>query len=165
MKALLIAAAAGAVAGGILLGGAVGVIQQARIDREVAAHAMTKQAHAQAAAKAEAENRAEERRRRELIDEVQRNAQLEIESVRRDAAAAGVTADRLRAEVASLRQRVATGDPVSTLRSPAGTDALDLLAELLSRADGRAGELAAHLDRSRVAGLACERAYDRLRND
>ncbi len=45
----------------------------------------------------------------------------------------------------------------------AGADPLDLLAQLFSRADDRAGELAAIADRARVAGLACERAYEALR--
>jgi hypothetical protein len=38
-----------------------------------------------------------------------------------------------------------------------------VLADVLGRADDRAGELAAALDASRAAGLACERAYDALR--
>jgi hypothetical protein len=37
-----------------------------------------------------------------------------------------------------------------------------VLADLLSRADERAGELAAAYDRARAAGLACEQAYDAL---
>lgn len=52
MRSLLISAAAGVVAGGVLFGGAVGVIQQARIEREMAAHAETKQEYADARADA-----------------------------------------------------------------------------------------------------------------
>ncbi|WP_425591458.1 DUF2514 family protein [Brenneria nigrifluens] len=37
-----------------------------------------------------------------------------------------------------------------------------LLADVLQRADDRAGELAAYADRARVAGLTCERAYDAI---
>jgi hypothetical protein len=37
-----------------------------------------------------------------------------------------------------------------------------VLADLLSRADERAGELAAAYDRARASGLACERAYQSL---
>ena len=42
------------------------------------------------------------------------------------------------------------------------TSAGDVLSDVLSRADKRAGELAAAYDQSRAAGLACERAYDAL---
>jgi hypothetical protein len=37
-----------------------------------------------------------------------------------------------------------------------------VLADVLSRIDAAAGELAAYADRSRVAGMACEAAYDSL---
>ncbi len=35
-----------------------------------------------------------------------------------------------------------------------------VLADVLGRIDSAAGELAAHADRARVAGMACEAAYD-----
>lgn len=47
-----------------------------------------------------------------------------------------------------------------------GTDSLDLLAGLFSRADQAAGELARFADAAHIAGLACERSYDALtKND
>jgi hypothetical protein len=39
-----------------------------------------------------------------------------------------------------------------------------VLSNLLQRADKRAGELAAAYDRSRIAGLACERSYDGVKS-
>jgi len=38
-----------------------------------------------------------------------------------------------------------------------------VLSELFQRADKRAGELAAAYDRARIAGQACERSYDSMR--
>ncbi|WP_150690076.1 DUF2514 family protein [Pandoraea communis] len=43
-----------------------------------------------------------------------------------------------------------------------GTDPLDMLAGLFSRADKAAGELAEFADAAHIAGLACERSYDAL---
>ncbi|QOW12262.1 hypothetical protein S96127_4431 (plasmid) [Yersinia pestis] len=45
----------------------------------------------------------------------------------------------------------------------AGSGAV-LLAELFRRADERAGELAAAADEARTRGLACENAYNALKN-
>ncbi|MGY2680808.1 hypothetical protein ACVWVZ_000142 [Pseudomonas tolaasii] len=42
------------------------------------------------------------------------------------------------------------------------TRAAMVLSDLLQRADKRAGELAVAYDRARIAGLACERAYNSL---
>ncbi|WP_407935329.1 DUF2514 family protein [Cupriavidus alkaliphilus] len=39
---------------------------------------------------------------------------------------------------------------------------LDVLADVLSRAHQRVGELAEYADRARIAGLARERAYEAL---
>lgn len=44
------------------------------------------------------------------------------------------------------------------------TGPADLLADMLRRADDRAGELAHVADTARARGLACERAYDSARN-
>jgi phage tail sheath protein FI len=44
-------------------------------------------------------------------------------------------------------------------------DALDLLADLLGRADERAGELAKIADERGIAGQQCERSYDALIGD
>ncbi|VWC27090.1 gp23 [Burkholderia lata] len=46
--------------------------------------------------------------------------------------------------------------------SPAAGDTLDLLADVLGRADQRAGDLAEYADRAGMAGQQCERDYDAL---
>ncbi|KAA0943668.1 DUF2514 family protein [Pseudomonas sp. ANT_H14] len=38
-----------------------------------------------------------------------------------------------------------------------------VLADVLKRADERAGEMAVAYDRARIAGLTCERSYESLR--
>lgn len=56
-------------------------------------------------------------------------------------------------------------DPGATIRSQAAraTNAV-VLADLFERADRVAGQLAAAHDQARAAGLACEHAYDAIRN-
>ncbi|MCY1533765.1 hypothetical protein D9M68_691130 [compost metagenome] len=92
-----------------------------------------------------------------------RDAKGELEAARTDAVAAESAADRLQLEVNRLRAvRAATCSAIAAQQRAAGLDAFGVLADLFASADRRAGELAAALDRSRVAGLACERAYDGL---
>ncbi|WP_334070261.1 DUF2514 family protein, partial [Burkholderia cepacia] len=67
----------------------------------------------------------------------------------------------------SLQQRVdqlvaAARHPAATTGGSAAGDALDLLANVLGRADQRAGDLAEYADRARIAGQQCERDYDAL---
>lgn len=54
------------------------------------------------------------------------------------------------------------GDSAPIGGSEATRDPIVVLADVFSRADARAGELAATLDAARVAGQACERSYDAL---
>lgn len=103
-------------------------------------------------------------------DEYQRRtaAQSEIaKDANQQRTAALADAFAARAAAGSLQQRVdqlvaAARHPATSAGSPAAGDALDLLADVLGRADQRAGELAEALDASRIAGLACEKSYDSL---
>ena len=91
--------------------------------------------------------------------EIQRNAREKLDAVAADVAAAGSAAERLRERVAELSRRPAAcpgAGEGGTAAGPAGM----VLADVLSRVDAAAGELAAHADRARVAGMACEAAYD-----
>lgn len=72
-----------------------------------------------------------------------------------------------RAAAGSLQQRVdqlvaVARHPAAAAGSQAAGNALDLLADVLGRADQRAGELAEYADRARIAGQQCERDYDAL---
>ena len=102
--------------------------------------------------------RTEEQRRTQEQATIAKDAKNEAEQARADARAAGDVSERLRARVAQLLAKhpatAAGGAPAQT------TD--ELLAELFRRADRRAGILAQDLDAARVAGQACERAYDSL---
>jgi len=104
--------------------------------------------------------RTEEQRRTAAQSEIANDANQQRTAALADAFAA-------RAAAGSLQQRVdrlvaAARHPAATTGSPAATDALDLLADVLGRADERAGQLAEYADRARIAGQQCERDYDAL---
>ncbi|WP_321849688.1 DUF2514 family protein [Burkholderia diffusa] len=104
--------------------------------------------------------RAEEQRRTAAQSEIAKDANQQRTAALADAFAA-------RAAAGSLQQRVdqlvaAARHPAATTGSPAAGDALDLLADVLSRIDQRAGDLAEYADRARIAGQQCERDYDAL---
>ncbi|HHP5403294.1 TPA: DUF2514 domain-containing protein [Aeromonas veronii] len=131
---------------------------QAKWDEETARLAISR-------AKAVQEAREEEQRRQAEIDEVRTHAQEQITQAQADAAAAGIESGRLREQARRLAARASQCASHSSTPqgSPAAEQPAVVLADLLSRADERAGELAAAYDRARASGLACERAYDSLR--
>lgn len=94
--------------------------------------------------------------------EIANDATKGAETARNDARAAGAVAEQLRQRVAQLGASAAAGHPAAVGTGPAAGDPLDVLADVLGRADQRAGELAAYADAARIAGLACERSYDAL---
>ena len=116
---------------------------------------------ATARTKAEEKAREEEQRRQAEIDKVRDHAQEEIAQAQADAVTAGLESGRLREQARRLAARAnqcASNPGAAQGGSAAGHPAM-VLADLLSRADERAGELAAAYDRARASGLACERAY------
>lgn len=93
-----------------------------------------------------------------------RETQTQITAARADAVDARLAGDRLQQRVAALvaAARAASAHPgAEPAVAPAG-DALDLLADVFSRADARAGVLADYADAARIAGAGCERDYDAL---
>ncbi|MBR7961266.1 DUF2514 family protein [Burkholderia vietnamiensis] len=144
--AVIVAAVVG-LAGGYFKGHADGV-------RTTSAAAQKAQLGAVSAA------RAEEQRRTAAQSEIAKDANQQRTAALADAFAA-------RAAAGSLQQRVdelvaAARHPAAAAGSSPASDALDLLADVLSRADERAGELAEYADRARIAGQQCERDYDAL---
>ncbi|KWA72800.1 hypothetical protein WL30_11395 [Burkholderia ubonensis] len=110
-----------------------------------------------------ATERDEFRRRSAAQQEIATHAAKERDQARVDAAAAASAADGLRRQVAALvsdARRSATSAGGSS-----ASDALDLLADVLGRADARAGDLATIADERGVAGQQCERSYDALTSD
>ncbi|WP_321933471.1 DUF2514 family protein [Burkholderia cenocepacia] len=144
--AVIVAAVVG-LAGGYFKGHADGVLT-------AAAAAQKAQIDAVAAA------RTEEQRRTAAQSEIANDANQQRTAALADAFAA-------RAAAGSLQQRVdqliaAARHPAAAARGPATGDALDLLADVLGRANQRAGDLAEYADRARIAGQQCEHDYDAL---
>lgn len=114
--------------------------------------------------RAAAQARTEEQRRQALADEEGESARQKLELAQGRAAAAESAAGGLRGEIARLRAgRAATCDTIATQQRQAGTSAVMVLGGLLEEADRMAGDLAKALERSRIAGLACEAVVDGIR--
>lgn len=91
------------------------------------------------------------------------DAKKSADSANAAARASDLAYDRVRKQLAQYvdasRHTAAAGGSTSAV---GGTDPLDLLAGLFSRADQAAGDLAKFADAAHIAGLACERSYDAL---
>lgn len=105
--------------------------------------------------------REEEQRRQHAIDKVRQDAEQQIARVETDAAAASVVAAGVHEQARHLAARAGqrTSQSNVTQSGDAAGQSAVVLADLLSRADARAGELAKAYDRARASGLACQRAY------
>ena len=173
-------AAAGAVAGALLAGG----VQQIRVNNAKTELAQVREQHAQAVADAalakaaaharaleiERELTAREQALQATIDKQDQDARHAEQTRLADRAAAAAAADRLRERLAAITRaasagaRVASTDAAAIARERAAADATArVLADVLQRADDRAGALADFADRAHAAGLACERAYGSAR--
>ncbi|POF95321.1 DUF2514 family protein [Pseudomonas putida] len=113
--------------------------------------------------RAAAQARTEEQRRQAVADEEGDSARQKLELAQGRAADAESAADGLRGEIARLRDgHRATCDTITTQQRQAGTSAIVVLGGLLEESDRMAGDLAKALERSRIAGLACEQVMDRI---
>ncbi|WP_367604059.1 DUF2514 family protein [Pseudomonas asiatica] len=114
--------------------------------------------------RAAAQSRAEEQRRQAVADEEGESARKKLELAKGRAADAESAAGGLRGEIARLRNgHRATCDTIATQQRQAGTSAVVVLGGLLEESDRMAGSCAAALERSRIAGLACEAVVDGIR--
>ncbi|MCK2124867.1 DUF2514 family protein [Pseudomonas sp. PNPG3] len=114
--------------------------------------------------RAAAQARAEEQRRQSVADEEGESARKKLELAKGRAAAAESAADGLRGEIARLRDgHRATCDTIAAQQRQAGISAVVVLGGLLEEADRMAGDLATALERSRIAGLACEAVVERMK--
>ncbi len=115
--------------------------------------------------RAAAQARTEEQRRQTVADEEGESARQQLELAQGRAADAESAADGLRGEIARLRGgHRATCDTIAAQQRQAGTSAVVVLGGLLEEADRMAGSCAAALERSRIAGLACEAVVDRMKS-
>jgi hypothetical protein len=126
-----------------------------------------RQRAAEAARIAEQEAREEEQRReqrkQEIIDAVEERTELAKASAADAERAAAGLRERLAAFTAAVRRATKDSQPAKRGEGKQDSDSLDMLAGVLQRSDDGAGEMASYADRLRIAGIACEQAYDGLR--
>lgn len=123
---------------------------------------------AEALATRQAYEREEEKRRQDEATNAAQKADEQLAAARADAAVAKSAGDGLRATIADLKRQLATSKTgelsAITAASAARANAAILLANVLERADKRAGELAEYADRARIKGLQCENTYKGVTN-
>ncbi|WP_447763891.1 DUF2514 family protein [Pseudomonas reinekei] len=114
----------------------------------------------------EASERENEQARQQSINKAIQDGQQIIDQATADADAARASADGLRGAVDDLASRLAYSEAsVNSCTSASGkaaTRAAMVLADVLKRADQRAGDLASVADQARARGVTCERSYDAL---
>ena len=107
------------------------------------------------------------RLQRQITDDINRvsdDAKAKTEHVTAAVAIADGRARSLQQQIADLIATRKSCTPEVASGSKARADLTVLLAELRRSADERAGSLAEALDRSRIAGFACEAAYTAAQN-
>lgn len=106
--------------------------------------------------------RDDEQRFQREANQVGIDARKENAAANADAVGLDASGDRLHIEASKFS--AIAGTCASTAgaadRGPSAARAALVLSQLLERADARAGGLAKAYDRARIAGQACERAYD-----
>lgn len=114
----------------------------------------------------EAAERTKEQSRQQAINKVVQNGQALIDTAAAAVTAANRESDRLRSAADGLANRIAASQGGShsctSAASAAATRAVMVLADVLKRADQRAGDLAGYADQSHGRGVTCEQAYDSL---
>jgi septal ring factor EnvC (AmiA/AmiB activator) len=93
------------------------------------------------------------------IDQVADDAKANADHVTAAVAVAADRADSLQQQITSLLAARKSCPAPATAGGKSRDDLATVLADLRRSADERAGSLAEALDRSRIAGLACEAAY------
>ncbi|MFV3402888.1 DUF2514 domain-containing protein [Pseudomonas sp. NY15463] len=108
--------------------------------------------------------RQEEQRRAEAHEEVRANAHEQQAAADAGAADADAAGQRLHDAATDLAASVSCPgpDPAAAARGQAATRAAMVLSDLLRRSVETNRELAAAYDHARIAGLACEGAYNAL---
>jgi len=114
----------------------------------------------------EAAERDKEQSRQQAINKVVQNGQALIDTAAAAVTAANRESDRLRSAADGLANRIAASQGGShsctAAASAAASRAVLVLADVLKRADQRAGDLAGYADQSHSRGMTCEQAYDSL---
>ena len=105
---------------------------------------------------------AEEDRRSHERQEIIINANNQVSKANADAVNARNAFERLHSAVQQAIAKRPAEDRAATSGGQAGRSVTAVLSDLFRRADQRAGDLAIVADRSRQAGLTCERLYNSL---
>jgi hypothetical protein len=110
--------------------------------------------------------RAKEQAYLQSINKAVQDGRRIIDRATSDAAAARASADDLRGVADAVAARLAvsqtSGNSCAATASKSATRAAMVLADVLKRADQRAGDLDEVADQPRARGVTCERAYDAL---
>lgn len=108
--------------------------------------------------------RNEEQRLQREANQVGTDAREKNAAADADGRGLDAAGDRLHVQAGKLAASAGacSRDTGSADRGASATRAALVLSQLLERADARAGDLAKAYDRARIAGQACERAYDLL---
>lgn len=121
---------------------------------------------AEARAANEAAAREKEQAYQHSIDKAVQDGQRTIDQLTADASDARHAADGLRGTADTLAARLsasqASGNSCTAAASAAATRAVMVLADVLKRADQRAGNLAEFADQSHARGVTCVQAFDGL---
>lgn len=152
-----------------LVFGAGWAVQGWRKDAEISAinedRGRERRNQALAQVKAVDDARIEERRVTAVQTRNTNEAIKQLQLWRTSALAADAARRELLARVAALANAARhPGDPAAVHPGSAAGDPILLLADVLGRADKRAGDLAQYADAARIAGQKCERDYDALTN-
>ena len=114
----------------------------------------------------EATERTREQAYQQSINKAVQDGQRLIDQAATDASTARTAADSLRGAADAIAARLAaseaSGHSCTAAASKAAARAAMVLADVLKRADQRAGDLAEVADQARARGVTCEMAYDGL---
>lgn len=119
-------------------------------------------AQALIAGQAEADYRRQERVWRDKFEEQENETLEKLASLAADERRAADVRVRDTANSVAARYREAAERATAAAEREAASTAVGMFAELLSQSDDLAGVYAAQADRARIAGLACEAAYDEI---
>jgi hypothetical protein len=122
-------------------------------------HHYDKQGYDRAYEEVRAANAKESLRRMERQEDANRETTKTLAALAADRDRASTAAGKLRDRLASIER---SAHPTPLAAGEAASDPIGVLADVLGRADDRAGKLAEYADAARTAGQACERAYDSL---
>lgn len=122
-------------------------------------------AHDTAAKAATDRIRAAERGMETQKEQLEHEHQTQIAALEADIAGLRMSRDSLRSEAKRFASRTtASINSKPELSGETASQALDLLADLFTGSEDRAGEIAEFADRAHAAGLMCERQYQSARD-